>query len=593
MTVIRHATWLLFLVVAGVPLVPVVTGTAGAANSVAGGPPAIAHPDFVVHVPVPPAQFAALAPTEPGVGSRATVASPPAAVVATPSATPTVAAPATPPAPPVVPAEVDVHEAPRDRGRVEVNVDRGKTGQPDQVELDLPSLQKETEAIREALPDDSASTADVQVGPEFDIPIVVNRQVEWWMRYYQTVGRKHMALWLARSERYIPMMQAILHEHGLPADLVYLALIESGFSTSARSVARAVGPWQFIEGTGRRYGLRIDWWIDERRDPEKSTIAAATYLKDLHEMFDSWYLAAAGYNAGEGKIVRAIARYDTDDFWQIAERRYLRAETKQYVPKLIAAAIIAKSPEKYGFGGIEYHAPLAYDKVTVPDATDLRLIAQAAETTYEEIQKLNPELRRWATPPSYPGYEVNIPLGKKEAFERNFGKLAPFQRITYRRHVVRRGDTLSAIAARYGVDMAQVQRMNTLRGSLLRTGQSLVIPVPANRTVVASGDDEPRVAPGRRTVAAARRSAPKVDAGRAVKAARVDEPRAVRYTVKRGETLWDIAERHGVSLSALLRWNRFSRGRVLKAGDHLIIHVPADRPRKDARGTAAGGSAPA
>ncbi len=569
-----------------------VSGTAGAADDVAGGGLAIAHPEFVVHVAAPPGQSGALAPTDPRVGPGPTVAPLPAgpgaqtptvAVVATPSAAPssapTVPTPAASPAPPVVPAEVDVHEAPRDRGRVEVNVDRGKAGEPDQVELDLPSLQKEKEAIRDALPGDGGSTANVQAEPQFDIPIVVNGQVEWWMRYYQTVGRKRMALWLARSERYIPMMQAILREHGLPADLVYLALIESGFSTSARSVARAVGPWQFIQGTARRYGLRIDWWIDERRDPEKSTIAAANYLKDLHEMFGSWYLAAAGYNAGEGKIVRAIARYDTDDFWQIAERRYLAGETKQYVPKLIAAAIIAKNPEKYGFGDIEYHAPLVYDKVTVPDATDLRLVARAVETTYEEIQKLNPELRHWATPPNYPGYEVNIPLGKKEAFERNFGKLAPFQRITYRRHVVRRGDTLSTVATRYGVDMAQVRRMNNLRGSLLRTGQSLVIPLPANRAVVASGDDEePRVAPGRRTVAAARRSAPEVDAGRAMKAARVGEPPAVRYTVKRGETLWDIAERHGVSLSALLRWNRFSRGRVLKAGDRIIIRVPEHNP---------------
>lgn len=470
---------------------------------------------------------------------------------------------------------------------MEVDVNAGRASGPDHVELDLPSLEQEQQAIREALPDAAASSADAEAEPEFDIPIVVNRQVERWMEYFQTVGRKYMALWLARSERYIPMMQGILREHGLPADLVYLALIESGFSTAARSHASAVGPWQFIEGTARRYGLRIDWWIDERRDPEKSTIAAANYLKDLYAMFNSWYLAAAGYNAGEFKIVRAIARYETEDFWEIAERRYLAAETKQYVPKLIAAAIIAKSPEKYGFVDIDYHEPLVYDKVAVPDATDLRLIAQAAETTYEEIKRLNPELKRWATPPNYPGYEVKIPFGKKEVFERNFGKIDPSRRITFRRHIVRRGDTLSAIAARYGVEIEQIRRMNSLRGSLLRVGQSIVVPLPASRGVlVADADEPPRVTPGHRTVASTKRSPSAVEAGRAAKVSRVEKPRkateTIHYTVQRGDTFSHIARRYGVSVADLRRWNGFSSDRILKAGERLTIHVPADGPQKEA-----------
>ncbi|HWP34214.1 MAG TPA: transglycosylase SLT domain-containing protein, partial [Thermodesulfobacteriota bacterium] len=394
-----------------------------------------------------------------------------------------------------------MHDAPARPGRVEVEVDTGRTGRSEHLELDLPALDEEERAIRRALPETAEGPEAAE--PTFDIPIVVNRQVERWIEYFQTAGRKHMALWLARSGRYIPLMQAILKEHGLPTDLVYLALIESGFSTSAYSPARALGPWQFIASTARRYGLRIDWWIDERRDPEKSTIAAANYLKDLYDMFGSWYLAAAGYNAGEGRIIRAVDLYDTDDFWKIAERRYLRAETREYVPKLIAAAIIAKSPEKYGFADIDYHDPLVYDKVTVPDATDLRVIARAAETTYEEIKRLNPELLRWATPPDYPGYEVKIPFGKKGIFERNFGRIAPDERITYRRHVVRRGDTLLGVAAAYGAPVEQLRRLNGLRGSLLRVGQSLVVPLPASRaSVVAAqrGEPEPGLAGSQRTV---------------------------------------------------------------------------------------------
>ncbi|HEX7126761.1 MAG TPA: LysM peptidoglycan-binding domain-containing protein [Thermodesulfobacteriota bacterium] len=526
--------------------------------------------------------------------------------VATPSASPTgegavavgsVAASALPAAPSpsparpeaaATPSSVDVHETP-DKNKVEVEVDRGKTGQAESVELDLPSLEDENEKIKEAVPETGDAVADAE--PEFDIPIVVNRKVERWLDYFQTVGRKHMVVWLARSERYIPMMQAILKEKGLPSDLVYLALIESGFSTRARSHASAVGPWQFIKSTARRYGLRIDWWIDERRDPEKSTIAAANYLSDLHDMFGSWYLAAAGYNAGEGRIVRAMRRVSLDldveeaeeeeiaaardaAFWHIAERRYLAAETRDYVPKLIAAALIAKSPEKYGFTDIEYQEPLVYDKVEISDATDLAVIARAAGTTYEEIKALNPELRRWATPPNYPGYQVKIPFGTRETFLKNFGRIAPSERITYRRHIVRAGETLSRIASRYGVDLAQVRRMNGLRGSLIRVGQSLIVPIPADRAYIARGQDgDGEVRPGRRTVATSRRAPARFSARGELPAAGT-----TRHRVRRGETLWEIGERYGVSVADLRRWNRLSPRHVLKAGESLII-MPSKRAR--------------
>ncbi|MGZ3536586.1 MAG: lytic transglycosylase domain-containing protein, partial [Thermodesulfobacteriota bacterium] len=194
--------------------------------------------------------------------------------------------------------------------------------------------------------------------PGLDIPIVINGRVEQFIQFFQTTIRHKFITWLARSEKYIPFMKGVLKEHGLPEDLVYLSLIESGFDPNAYSRAKAVGLWQFMYFTGKRYGLRSNWWVDERRDPEKSTIAAAKYLKDLYEMFACWYLAAAGYNAGEYKIINAIKRYKTEDFWKLANYRYLKRETKDYVPLMIAATLVAKEPEKYGFTGVEYQEPL-------------------------------------------------------------------------------------------------------------------------------------------------------------------------------------------------------------------------------------------
>ncbi len=587
------------------PVVPV-TPAAFAPTLVPSSSPDLSAPQPAA--PSPPAQADVAASALPGAPSSSparseTVATPsssparseavagtvassalPGAPSSSPARSETVATPSSSPARESVgatPSSVEVHET-RDKSKVEVEVDRGKTGQPESVQLDLPSLEDESEKIKEAVPETGDAVADEE--PEFDIPIVVNRKVERWLDYFQTVGRKHMVVWLARSERYIPMMQTILKEKGLPSDLVYLALIESGFSTRARSHASAVGPWQFIQGTARRYGLRVDWWIDERQDPEKSTIAAANYLSDLHDMFGSWYLAAAGYNAGEGRVVRAMRRVklgiDVEEaeaeeitaardaaFWRIAERRYLAAETRDYVPKLIAAALIAKSPEKYGFSDVEYQEPLVYDKAEVPDATDLAVIARAAETTYEEIQALNPELRRWATPPNYPGYQVKLPIGTRETFVKNFGRISPSERITYRRHVVRRGETLSRIASRYGIDLSQVRRMNGLRGSLIRVGQSLVVPIPADRTYIARGQDGDReIKPGRRTVATSRRAPSRISAdGESSRAG------ATRHRVRRGETLWEIGERYGVTVADLRRWNRLSTRHVLKAGESLII----------------------
>jgi membrane-bound lytic murein transglycosylase D len=388
---------------------------------------------------------------------------------------------------------------------------------------------------------------------EFDIPIVINAKVEQFIQYFQTRARKPFSNWLARSERYIPFMRNLLKGSGLPEDLVYLALIESGFNPYAYSRAKASGPWQFIYLTGKRYGLTSNWWIDERRDPEKSTIAAAKYLKDLYDMFECWYLAAAGYNAGEKKIATAMKRYRTEDFWELTKYRYLKRETKDYVPQMIAAALIAKDPEKYGFFDIEYQEPLRYEKVKVPEVTDLRLIAQACEVTLDEIKELNPELSRWCTPPNFPAYEIKIPFGRKELFSKNFENPSSGERFQFKTHLVRKGDTFSSIARLYRVDLEPILEMNRLnKKSRLSIGMNLLIPLPKDQ-----GPNPDRMA---------KRKSGGTDHG--------SKPTGtVTYTIKKGDTLWSIANEMGVNLGALSRWNNLYPDKKLMPGDKLKIEM--------------------
>ena len=385
---------------------------------------------------------------------------------------------------------------------------------------------------------------------DFDIPIVINARVEQFIQHFQTTGRKIFSNWLARSERYIPFMKNLLRENGLPEDLVYMSLIESGFNPYAYSRRKASGPWQFIYLTGKRYGLNVNWWVDERRDPEKSTIAAAKYLKDLYDMFECWYLAAAGYNAGEGKILNAMRRYRTEDFWELTKYRYLKRETKDYVPQMIAAALIAKDPEKYGFVGIEYQESLQYEMVAVPAVTDLRLIAKACEISLEELKDLNPELLRWCTPPDGTQYEIKIPVGKKELFLQNFEAIPSQDRFQFKTHVLKKGDTLAGIARLYRVDVEPILEINRLkRSSLLSVGMNLLIPIPK--------DTKP-------TWVAERRSNGNNQSLRA---------HEIMYTIKKGDTLWSIADEMGVNIGALSRWNNLDPDKKLMPGDKLKIRM--------------------
>lgn len=260
----------------------------------------------------------------------------------------------------------------------------------------------------------SATETDEDLLPA--VPLLWTGEVEKFVSYFQK-RKDSFARWLECAASYVPLMQEVLRVNGLPEDLVYLALIESGFNLHARSPANAKGPWQFIVTTGLRYGLRINRWIDERLDPIKSTQAACLYLKDLYDMLGgSWLLTKAGYNAGEQTILNAIRKTDSTDFWYLARNGYLPRETRNYVPMFMAAAIIAKDPEKFGFVGLNYQLPFIFDEVVVPERTSLKLVARWAQTDYLEIKRLNPELKRGVTPPNYSEYKVKIPFGSKELF---------------------------------------------------------------------------------------------------------------------------------------------------------------------------------
>lgn len=272
--------------------------------------------------------------------------------------------------------------------------------------------------------------------------------------------KEKFSLWLSRSTKYIEKMKEILVEKGLPEDLVYLPLIESGFNVNARSRAKAVGPWQFIESTAKRYGLIVDWWRDERKDPIKSTVAAANYLKDLYKMFGDWSLALAAYNAGEGRIYKAMNRVAENDYWMLLNTKYLPRETKNYVPKYIAAITIAKQPESFGFDNIKEHETINYEEVVIPSPTDIDIIAKCAQVDISIIKELNPELKRWSTPMNVKEYIIRIPEGKKEDFLSNFEKIPPEKRFSHDIYVTKKGDTVYKIAKKTGFSTTVLYEMN-------------------------------------------------------------------------------------------------------------------------------------
>lgn len=316
-------------------------------------------------------------------------------------------------------------------------------------------------------------------GASWDLPNLDHDRVDYWVERFTTDKRDDFSRFLERMGRYEPMISAKLEEEGMPQDLIYLAMIESGFNPTAYSPAAASGLWQFIEETGRRYGLEVNRAVDERNDPEKATDAALKYLSQLHERFDSWYLAAAAYNTGENRVGR-IMREETgsekgseESYYEIWER--LPRETRDYVPLMVAAARIAKEPAKYGFEHVEVETPLAYEEVVVDAATPLAAIAEAAGTSTDELKRLNPQLKLERTRNDQRSL-VRVPEGARTAFLVNWPTVREKRTLAVKEYRIRRGDSLLAIARRHGVSVSDIRAANDLSGSRIVAGRTLKIP---------------------------------------------------------------------------------------------------------------------
>jgi membrane-bound lytic murein transglycosylase D len=318
---------------------------------------------------------------------------------------------------------------------------------------------------------------------DFDYPVVITDDVIKWMQYFQTRGRKSFVTWLRRAEDIVPQMLPVLESHGLPKDLIYLAMIESGFNNRALSIARAAGPWQFMRPTGRMYKLTINDFVDERRDPAKATVAAAQYLTNLYAMFGDWHLAAASYNAGEGRVKRALRGLESQDFFSASEARRLPNETRNYVPKLIAAMIISKNPEKFGFDVAAGSRALKWKTVRLEKSVSLAELAQSINVDRSVLENLNPELRVGITPPAAltkrNGYQLRVPEASYEAAVAAIDTLPEASRITRVAARVRSSETLANFARRNGLRLASLQAANPgLKASTrLRNGQSVMVPV--------------------------------------------------------------------------------------------------------------------
>jgi membrane-bound lytic murein transglycosylase D len=425
---------------------------------------------------------------------------------------------------------------------------------------------------------------------DFDIPVVMNAEVEKWMGYFLGRGRDYFSRYLARSGRYLPLEHAILVENGLPRDLIYLSMIESGFSPLARSHASAVGLWQFIAPTGRRYGLRIDYWVDERRDPELATRAAAAYLGDLYEQYGDWYLAWSAYNAGPSRVARASKATGSTDFWVLSSA--LPAETRNYVPKLLAAAVIGKHPERYGFD-VEAMSPLAYDTAEIKGSVTMDVLARCAQTDVAVMERLNPALLRGATPPDGTT-SIRLPLGTAERFELALAETPASQRATYNRHRVAKGESMGSIARRYGVSVSAIARFNKITDpNRIYVGMELVIPMlgqlpphvaePVTQHTVSRGENLSGIAHRygvETTQLVAWNDLSDPDALRPgmvleVRGGKAERRVALTYTVRKGDTLSEIASEHRVETPALMSWNDIEDPRSIQVGQVLQIYTSA------------------
>ncbi|MCR9131547.1 MAG: LysM peptidoglycan-binding domain-containing protein [bacterium] len=396
--------------------------------------------------------------------------------------------------------------------------------------------------------------------PKTQVPLIQNSQVNRHLVYYTLRRPEVMETWRERAEIYKPMMDKIFAEEGLPPELVYLAYIESGLNPTARSWASAVGMWQFISATGRVYGLEINWWVDERRDPEKATRAAARHLKDLYNIWGDWHLAMANYNISPRGLNRAIRRAGgVKDYW--AAYPYLPRETRGYVPGFIATTLINMSPEEFGFQKRYGQEPYAYDVVEVDGLMPLDALAAAINITTDELKQLNPELLRWATPPGNK-YNLKIPVGSKNEFLAAYDdipKESANQSITM--HTVRSGESIGLIARKYGTTVSGIFASNENLTTTIYPGQVLVVPLPAGSTSQLSASKPSNQRNGVTTTRSSNRT--------------VNVPAnstSLTYKVKTGDTIGHIAEWYDVRAWQVRSWNGI--GNTIRVGQNLKVYVP-------------------
>ncbi len=382
-------------------------------------------------------------------------------------------------------------------------------------------------------------------GAPYDIPIVINEPVLRVMAEFQNDLHAIISRGLVRSGRYLPMIHRVFAQEGVPRDLAHMALIESSFMPRAVSSARAHGLWQFMSRTGKQYGLTANSVMDERSDPEKATRAAARYLKYLYELFNDWHLAMAAYNAGEGKVLRAMAKTGSKDFWQLAQTHAIKKQTQTYVPAVLAATLIAKNPLHYGFD-LVYEPPLAYERITLDRPISLLALAKASEIPLEDLQGLNPELKRSITPRQPDGYELKVPVGTRETMLAVLPAVPAAKLPATHRYAARKGDTLPKIAKRFGIRVDELAALNGLApNAAVKRRRSLEIP-----------EREPRVAHAKTPV-------------------NKPEPAAApkSYRVQGGDTLYGIARRNGTTVEVLSAANNLAPSATIKPGDRLTIPI--------------------
>lgn len=402
--------------------------------------------------------------------------------------------------------------------------------------------------------DESVTDEELQIVEAeiiYDFPITINSHVEFFLDKFQNSMHKTFAVWLERSGRYLPMIQEELKKADMPLDLAYLPMIESGYRLTAYSRAKAVGPWQFMHTTARSYGLTIDSYVDERRDPIKSTKAAIRFLSDLYAEFNSWELAVAAYNAGGGRVRQAIRKKGSDDFWQLIKGSHLRKETKYYLPKLIAAIIIAKNPEKYGFKDIAYENPLAFETMAVPRWTTMQAVAVAGGDSYEEIRNLNRQLRRTITPPGSSSYTIRVPVGKKEVIAENLPRVKATITTAYKTHVIKRGDTVSQICRDYNINKKTLLKANNLRSNTLVAGKRLRIPY---RTTSYKLIDESLINAG-------------------LEPAEMLPENLIIHKIRPGETISELSRRYNVPTHMIAAWNGLENLNMIRVGQQLAFYL--------------------